>query len=171
MPRPLLVCRHGLTLAAAVVLLSACGGSGDDEQAAATSATSSSAARSSADAAGSEFCTEAARALGSVAPAFSGQGEDPAALAPALRDAANQVRAIEPPGEIAPDWTALADGIEEFAQAFAEVDAADPASESALQQRAGEIIGRLSTSATTVQTYLSEECGLQTPPQPAAPTS
>ncbi|TFV86460.1 hypothetical protein [Blastococcus sp. CT_GayMR16] len=172
MRRSLTVCRNGLSVAAAVVLLTACGGSGDDDnQSSASSATSSSASETTADAAASEFCTQAADALNDVEPAFSGQGSDPAALAPALQEAADKVRAIDPPSEISSDWTALADGIEQFAQAFAEVNVNDPASASALQQRTTEIIGSLSTSATNVQTYLATECGLETPSGSAAPTS
>jgi hypothetical protein len=172
MRRTLTVCRNGLSVAAAAVLLTACSGSGDDDSASSSSSgTSSSASETSADAAGSEFCTEAAAALSEVEPAFTGQGGDPAALAPALQRAADQVRAIEPPSQISSDWTALADGIEQFAQAFAEVNVNDPASASALQQRTTEIIGSLSTSATNVQNYLGEECGLETPSESAAPTS
>jgi hypothetical protein len=168
MRRTLTVCRSGLSVAAAVLLLTACGGSDDDTSA---SSESSSSASASGSAAGSEFCTEAARALGELEPAFTGQGGDPAALAPALQDAADKVRAIDPPSQIASDWTALADGIEEFAQAFGKVDVNDPASASALQQRTSEIIGQLSMSATNVETYLAEECGLETPTGSSAPTS
>jgi hypothetical protein len=168
MRRTLTVCRSGLSVAAAVLLLTACGGSDDGTSA---SSASSSSASSSAHAAGSKFCTEAARTLSELEPAFTGQGGDPAALAPALQEAADKVRAIDPPSEIASDWTALADGIEQFAQAFGEVDVNDPASASALQQRTSEIIGQLSTSATNVETYLSEKCGLETPTASSAPTS
>jgi hypothetical protein len=169
MRRTLTVCRNGLSVAAAVVLLSACGGS--DEGGSESSASSSSASETSADAAASEFCTQAADALSQVEPAFTDQGGDPAALAPALHAAADQVRAIEAPSEISEDWTALADGIEQFAQAFAEVNVNDPASQTALQQRTTEIIGTLSTSATNVQTYLTQECGLDTSSETASPTS
>jgi hypothetical protein len=168
MRRILTVCRNGLSVAAALALLTACGGSGDDESAS-SSSTTTSASESSAGAAGSEFCSQAADALSQVEPAFTGQGDDPAALAPALQQAADTVRGIDPPSAIADDWTALADGIEQFAQAFAEVDAGDPASAAELQQRSAEIISQLSTSATNVQTYLAQECGLST--ESASPTS
>jgi hypothetical protein len=167
MRRTLTVCRNGLSVAAAAVLLTACGGSGNDNSA----STSSSASGTSADAASSEFCTQAADALSQVEPAFTGQGGDPASLAPALQQAADKVRAIDPPSDIAADWTALADGIEQFAQAFAEVNVNDPASASALQQRATELLGQVSTSATNVQTYLAEKCGLGAPTETASPTS
>lgn len=159
-------------MAAAVVLLSACGGSGGDDSAASSSSARSSASETGAEAAGSEFCTQAAGALSKLAPAITaGPGTDPTSLAPSLQQAADEVRAIDPPSEIASDWTALADGIQQFAQAYAQVNTGDPASTAALQQRTGEIIGTLSTSATNVQTYLAQQCDLQTPSAPAAPTS
>jgi hypothetical protein len=173
MRRTLTVCRGAFAVAATAVLLTACGGSnGGGSSASASSQTSSSASESSAGAADSGFCTQAADALGKVEPAFTGQGNDPAKLAPALRDAADEVRAIKAPSEIAADWTALADGLEQFADAFANVDVNDPASASALQQRTTQIIGQLSAPAAKVQTYLADRCGLETPAtDSAAPTS
>jgi hypothetical protein len=172
MRRSLTVCRSGLSLAAAVVLLAACGGSdGEDSASSESSASSSSAAGSSADQSDSEFCTQAAGALDQVEPAFTGS-QDPADLAPALQNAADEVRAIEAPPEIQDDWTVLADGIEQFAQAVAEVDVNDPASQAALQERITALSGGLTTSATNVQNYLAEECGLAVAStEPAAPSS
>jgi hypothetical protein len=174
MRRNLTVCRAGLSVAAAVVLLTACGGSdngGSSASASASSGTSSSASQTSAGAADSEFCTQAAGPLSAVQPALSGQG-DPPSLAPALQQAADKIRAIKPPSEIAADWTAVADGIEQIAQAFAGANVTDPASASALQQRTTGIIGQLSAPATNVQNYLAEKCGLGIPSTgSASPTS
>jgi hypothetical protein len=158
MGRTLIGCRGGLSVAAAVVLLTACGGS-DDDSAASSSASRTSASETSAGGADSEFCTQAGAALDEVEPALVG-GADPAALATALQDAADRVRAIDPPGTIEHDWTALADGIERLGQAYADVDPGDPASQSGLQQRTGEVIGSLSAAATKVQNYLATECGI-----------
>ena len=178
MRRSLTVCRSGLSLAAAVVLLTACGGSDDEDSASSessatsSSASTSSAAEDTAEPANSEFCTEAAAAFEQVEPAFTGGGDDPAALATALQQAADDVREIEPPSELESDWAALADGIEQFSQAFADVDVTDPASAAELQERSTAIIGQLTTSATNVQTYLATECGLDVDStEPAAPTS
>jgi hypothetical protein len=171
MGRTLSACRSGLTAAAAVVLLTACTGSDGDDAASSESSASSSSAESSASRTGSGFCTQAAVALQQVEPAFSGQG-DPASQAPALHEAAEEVRAIDAPPEISEDWIALADGIEQFSQAFADVDVNDPASASAFRQRTTEIVGELTTSATNVETYLAEECGIgPTATTPAAPSS
>jgi hypothetical protein len=165
----LILCRNGISAAAAVVLLTACGGSGDDEPASGAAVSSTA---STSEAADPEFCTRATEAVKGIQPAFTAGGDDPAALATALQQASDDVRAIEPPSEIEADWTALADGMEQFAEAFASADATDPASRAALQQRATEIVGELTTPATHVQTYLAEECGLEVvPTQPASPTS
>src|SRR4051812_37564420 len=158
MRRTLAACRSGAAVAAAVVLLTACGGS-DDDSAASSSSSDTSASETSASGADSAFCSEAGAALNQVEPAFSG-GDDPDALATALQQAADQVRTIDPPSEIEKDWNALADGIEQYAQAFADVNPTDPASATELQQRTSEIIGNLTTSATNVQNYLSDTCGI-----------
>jgi hypothetical protein len=164
------VCRSGLAAAAAVVLLTGCGGS-DNKSASSTTASRSSTAESSAPAGDSEFCTQAAAALQDVEPAFGASGDDPSALASALQDAADKVRTIQPPAAIADQWTALADGIEQFAQAFAGANPNDPAAAASLEKRSSEIIGSLTAAATKVQTYLAAKCGLAVPTDTAAPTS
>jgi hypothetical protein len=172
MRRTLSVCRGGLSLAAAVVLLTACGGSDDESASSESGASSSSAAATTAEQTDSEFCSQAASAFEQVEPALTGGGNDPAALATALQQAADNVRGIEAPGEIQSDWTALGDGIEQLAQAFADVDVNDPAAQAQLEQRTTEVIGSLTTSATNVQTYLGQECGLDVDStEPASPTS
>jgi hypothetical protein len=170
MRRTLAVCRSGLAVAAAVVLLSACGGSGNDKSASSSSSARSSAAESSANAAGSDFCQQAATTLSSVEPALTGSENDPATLGPALQEAADKVRAIKPPTEISADWAALADGIEQISQVVVQQGTGDPANASA-QQQIGAIVGKLAASAASVQTYLSEKCGLESPTGTAAPTS
>jgi hypothetical protein len=164
MRRTLTVCRTGLTVAAAVLVLTGCGGSSDTSasaSSAASSGPSSSSSGTSAEAADSPFCTQAADALTALQQALSAQG-DAASQAPGLQQAADAVRAIQAPSEIAADWTAVADGIEQIAQAFGGADGNDPASKAALQQRATEIFGQLSGPATNVQNYLAEKCGLGT---------
>ena len=172
MRRTLSVCRSGVSVAAALVLLTACGGSDDENASSESSASSSSAAETTAEQTDSEFCSEAAAAFEQVEPALTGGGSDPAALATALQEAADNVRGIQAPGEIETDWAALGDGIEQLAQAFADVDVNDPAAQAQLEQRTTEVIGSLTTSATNVQTYLSQECGIDVDStEPAAPTS
>ncbi len=172
MGRTLPAFRSGLAVAAAVVLLAACGGSDDKSAGSSTGASRSSTAQSSASAgADSKFCTQAAAALQDVEPAFTGSGDDPSALATALQKAADQVRTIDPPSAIAKDWQALADGIEQFAKAFAGVNPKDPAAAASLEKRSSEIIGGLTAAATKVQTYLATTCGIAVPTDSAASTS
>lgn len=171
MRRTLTVCRSGLAVAAAVVLLTGCGGSDNKSASSSTSASHSTAASSSASGSDSEFCTQAAAALQDVEPAFTGSGDDPSALATALQTAADKVRTIQPPAAIAKDWSALADGIEQFAQAFAGANPNDPAAAASLEKRSSEIIGSLTAAATKVQTYLATKCGIAVPTDSAAPTS
>jgi hypothetical protein len=170
MRRTLPACRTGLSVAAAVVLLSACGGSDEGSSASSTSEATSSASESSADAAGSEFCTEAAGIQEKVGASFDEQ--DPASLGLALQEGASEIRGIEPPAEIAADWNALADGLDQIAAAFAEVDLNDPAAQQALGEKIAELEGPLDTASTNVETYLRDECGLELDSgESAAPSS
>ena len=157
-------------MAAAVVLLSACGGSDEDSSASGSSAPSSSAAETSAAEAGSEFCTDAGAIQQRVASSFT--ETDPTSLGQVLQQGATEVRAIEPPAEIASDWAALADGLEQIAAAFTEVDVDDPAAQQALGAKIAELQGPLDSASTNVENYLRDECGLEIGPgEPAAPSS
>jgi len=170
MRRILPACGTALSVAAAVVLLSACGGSDEDNSAAGSSEATSSASESGAPAAGSQFCTEAAGIQEKVGASFDEQ--DPAGLGAALKEGAAEIRGIEPPAEIAADWNALADGLDQIAVAFAEVDLTDPAAQQVLGQKIAELQGPLDTASTNVETYLREECGLELDPgESAAPSS
>ena len=170
MRRSLTVCRNGLSVAAALVLLTACGGS-DDSASSDSSESSSSASESSAAAADSEFCAQAASIEERVTATLE-NSQDPTALPQALQEAAAQIRAIEPPEEIATDWNALADGVEQISQAFASIDFNDPDALAQFEQQVGQLESQLSTASTNVENYLRDECSLE--PQgtePAAPSS
>jgi ABC-type phosphate transport system substrate-binding protein len=171
MRRTLTVCRHGLSVAAAVALLTACGGSGDSNSAASESSpTGSSASESSADAAGSEFCTQAAAVQERVAATFNGQS-DPSTLPTTLQEAAKEIRAVDPPEELKSDWTGFADGIEQIAAA-ARVDFNDPNAVAAFQQKVADLQQQYGPAFSNVEKYLSEKCGLGgTPSGSAAPSS
>ena len=162
--------RSGLTVAAALVLLTACSGSKDDTSASSSSTTSSSATETTAAAAGSEFCTQAATIASSVGSAVSDQS-DPASIKQALDMAVAKIRGIDPPSEIASDWTALADGVEQLATAFANVDFTDQAAVASFQQTASGLEAQLSGASTNVQNYLKDKCGLSVPTESASPTS
>ena len=172
MRRSLTVCRNGLTVTAAAVLLTACGGSGDDEASSSSSSSeTTSASESSADAAGSEFCTEAAAIQERVGSTFDDQS-DPAGLPQALTQAAEDVRQVEPPAEIASDWAALADGIDQIAAAIGSVDFSDPNAAATFEQQVAPLQQELAGASANVSSYLQNECGLEVDPsETASPTS
>ena len=173
MRRPLAACRSGFTVAAALVLLTACGGSGEDDSASsstARSAATTSSAPASAEAADPAFCASAGRLLAGLTPALTG-ATDPATLAPTLTQAATDARQAVPPQSIAADWTALTDGLDQFAKAAAAVNVDDTASAAQFEQVKNQLVTVLAGAAVRVQTYLSQQCGLQAPTGSAAPTS
>ena len=172
MRRTLTVCRSGISVAAAVVLLTACGGSDAKNSSSSSGTTSAGASTTSANAAGSEFCTQAAAIEASVGSAVANQA-DPASIPQALQAAAAQIRAIDPPSEIAEDWTALAGGVEQLATAFAAVDLNDANAVATFEQQASQLEAQLSGPSANVEKYLSDECGISTgtTTESAAPTS
>ena len=171
MRRTLTVFRSGLSVAAALVLLSACGGSDENSDSSASSETSASETESEAPAADSEFCTEAASIEDRVSSTLNDQS-DPAALPQALQQAADEIRAIDAPPEIASDWEALAGGVEQIAAAFAQVNFNDPNALATFEAQVGQLQTQLESASTNVETYLREECGIDTDgSEPASPTS
>lgn len=170
MRRTLAVHRTGLSVAAALVLLTACSGSDKQSSASSPGRSSSSASETSAQASGSEFCTKAAAVESSVSSAVTDKS-DPAAIQQALQAAVTEIRGIEPPSEIASDWSALADGIEQLATAFGNVDFNDQAAVASFQQTANNLETQLSGASANVEHYLTEKCGLTAPSGSAAPTS
>jgi hypothetical protein len=170
MRRTLPAFRTGLSVAAAVVLLSACGGSDEDGSAAGSTESSPSASESAAPEADSEFCTEAGSIQERVSASFT--EADPSSLGQVLQEGVTEIRAIEPPDEIASDWAALADGLEQIAAAFADVDLTDPAAQQELGQKVAELQGPLDTASTNVENYLRDQCGIEIDSgEPAAPSS
>ena len=170
MRRTLTVCRAGLSAAAVVILLSACSGSGDDTSASSSSSPTSASETSAAAQGGSEFCTKAATVESTIASALANQS-DVAAVSQTLQTAVAQIRAIDPPAEIATDWTALAGGIEQIAGAFGSIDASNPSAVATFQQQAAALESQLSGPAANVQNYLAKSCGLGTPTATSAPAS
>lgn len=162
--------RSALSVVAAAVLLTACGGSGDDDASSspAARATSSSASETSAPAADSEFCTAAAAIQGRVSTTFSDQS-DLASLPRALQETATAVREVEPPDEIAADWAALADGLDQIAAALSDVRLNDPhAAAAAQQERVDPLLQEFAGPSANVAAYLGDQCGMKI--ELAAPT-
>ncbi|MDK3255560.1 hypothetical protein [Blastococcus capsensis] len=164
--------RAVLPAAAAVVLLAGCSDSGDEEPTAAseeTSAAETTTATPTEEPADSAFCTEAV----SIQERISGSaaGGDPGQLPQIFRAAAEEIRAIDPPEEIAQDWAALADGAEQFATTIGDVDLTDPQALTTLQERLAPLEQELDAASTSVQDYLAEECGVGGSAEESAPSS
>ena len=81
--------------------------------------------------------------------------DDGASVPQAFRQIAEELRAIEAPAAIATAWTSLGDGLEEMADAVADLDITDLDSLDALDA----IDGRLTDAGDDVDAYLSDECG------------
>lgn len=162
--------RVGFAVAATLVLLTACGGSDKGTSASSSTTASSKASATTAQAAGSEFCTQAAGVESSVGSAVT-DSSDPAAVKQALQTAVAKIRAIHPPSEIASDWSALADGVEQLSTAFANVDVSNQAAVASFEKSASTLEQQLSGPSANVEKYLADKCGLTIPTQSATPTS
>jgi hypothetical protein len=166
--RTLSLSRAGVAGAAAVILLAACGGDGGEsatDSPATASPAESSAAETTAASGAEDFCTQAAGIDERVDSALSDLGGDQPSVPEAFRRAAEEVRAIDAPGEIATDWEALAGGLDRIGDALSNIDITDPESLATLE----DVEGDLSTASTNVENYLRDECGIDTP-ESAAPT-
>ncbi|MCF6745120.1 hypothetical protein E9529_12715 [Blastococcus sp. KM273128] len=172
-----------LPAATALALLAGCGGSDDDGTTAAedttaaaettatdeTTAPGEATASESPAAAGSRFCTEAA----GIQERLSGSAltGDPADLPQLFRDAAQEIRAIEPPEELAANWAALADGAEQIAGTLQDIDVTAPDALATLQERLAPLEQELGQASDDVERYLVEECGLALPTEEGAPAT
>jgi hypothetical protein len=162
MRRTLSLCRSGLAAAAAVVLLTACGGGDDDSNASdgTTSSSSSSAsetAENTAPQADSEFCVEASAILQRVVASLT--STDQSQVGEVLQQASQEIQDIEPPAEIATDWSGFVDATAEFA-AISQIDFEDPAAYQQWQQQTTQIQAEHGAALANVQSYLATQCGV-----------
>jgi hypothetical protein len=162
MSRPLrrtaIACRAPVAGAAAVVLLlSACGGGGYGSRSAASDTGARTSTAPSTTASGDpEFCAQAAGIDKRVEAAVSdAQGDDPSVV-DAFRQIAEELRAMDPPPSIRSDWATMAGGLDQMADAFADLDITDSKSLAALESAEKE----LSTASENVENYLRDECGI-----------
>jgi hypothetical protein len=170
MRRSLLRCGV-LPAVTALALLAGCSGSEDEQPAATSEQTSAAATTTEAEeSADSEFCAEATTIQERITGSADAAG-DPSQLVQVFREAAQQIRAIEPPQELAQDWSALAEGAEQFATTLQDVDFSDPNALATLQERLAPLEQELTAASTNVQNYLVEECGMVVPTEESAPTS
>jgi hypothetical protein len=182
MRRTLFLCRSGLAAAAAVVLLTACGGSDDDTTASESTSSSTSSSSSSSSSASettensapqadSEFCTEAAAIQERIAASFTGQ-TDQSDLGSLFTQISEEIRSIEPPADLADDWSQFSQGVDEVA-AISQIDFTDQAAVAQWQSQVTQIQAQYGTAFTNVDTYLSTQCGLtdDEATESASPTS
>lgn len=149
--------RHAVLAGAVLLSLAACGGGDDDTGSAASTSTSAEATQSAPASGDSDFCTQAAGIDQRVDAAMSDlEGDDPS-VADAFTQIAEELRAMDPPEQIASDWDAMAAGLDRMAEAFTDFDITDPESLTALEQAEGD----LSTASSNVETYLRDECGIE----------
>jgi len=145
--RGLIVGRAGVAGAAAAVLLVACGG-GDGSS-------TDNADGGAAEAGNGEFCDQAGDIDARVDEALS-QVDEGGSVSEAIHASADELRAIEAPEAIATEWAALVDGLDQLADALADLDITDADSVAALD----DIGARLSTAGDKVENYLQDECGI-----------
>ncbi|WP_138733531.1 hypothetical protein [Modestobacter excelsi] len=170
-PAPLLTA--GLS---AALLLTGCGGSDEGASAASssgstssssgpapTSSAGSSAPSSSPSAEAAAFCEQAVSLEQSVNATVGTASNDPTQLAPALQRLADQYADVQAPAEIAGDWTALVDGVQQLATAAQGIDFTDPTAAQQLQSAAGGLQEQLTTATTNVSTYAAANCAETTP--------
>ena len=150
MHRGLTGCRAGVAGAAAAVLLVACGG-GDGS----STDNAGGSAADAGNAASGEFCDQAGDIDARVDEALS-QLDEGGSVSEAIHASADELRAIEAPEAIATEWAALVDGLDQIADALADLDITDADSVAALD----EIGTRLSTAGDKVDNYLQDECGI-----------
>ena len=170
MRRTLTLCRTGLAGAAALALLTACGGGSSDDSASSSSSsptTSAGSSSSSAPAADTEFCQQAATLEQDLAGINT---SDPAQIAPAFQQLADKLHQLDPPAELKSDWTSFVGAVDQIAQAAQTTDFNDQQQANAFLQKLSQLQTQLGSSATNVENYLSNECGLA-PTESSAPTS
>jgi hypothetical protein len=153
MPRTPSACRSVSAVSASVLLLTACSGGGGDD----TSGSASEKSAAGTTAAAGDFCSRAADLDERVEAAVASRSDD-ASVADAFRALATELRGMEPPAEIAGDWKTQADGLDQMADALAELDLTEPDSFAKLE----ELGARLSTASDNVGTYLEANCGIDT---------
>jgi hypothetical protein len=147
---------HTLLGAAAVVLLAGCGGGGYGSDSSATSSTAEAAGTTGA-AGSSEFCTKAAGIDQRVDDGLAKLDDQDFSLSDAFRQLADELRALDAPAAISADVAALGDGLDRMADAVDDVDITDPGTLAALD----DADGKLSAASDKVQTFLSDECGIE----------
>jgi hypothetical protein len=153
-------------MAAAVLFLAGCGGDDDGDSSASSSSStssssSSSSAESSEDSGGDDelaaFCSEAEDSIASLSELQS--NTDPAQIAPQLSEAADSFEAVEPPAEIADDWSTLGDALRNWADVSSAVDLATPEGQTQFQEATQQFVSTFTGPAgQAVDEFGSTNC-------------
>lgn len=153
--------------AATALLLSGCGGDDDSSTASpstpsSSSPASSSPAETSADAAGSTdpavaaFCDQAETFADSASKL---QDATPDTVVPILRDTVSAFDAVEPPAEIASDWSVVGDALHAFSDTAGSIDVTTPDGAAAFQQAGEQFLNVFSgPEGTKVSDYVTGNC-------------
>jgi hypothetical protein len=113
----------------------------------------------SAPASGSTFCTKAAAVVSAVISP-SGDAADPSRAVDFFTNEADTLQSISPPAEIRTEWTAMADGLRQLADAYRQTDLNDSQQVAILQQTITRIENQLGPAENKVNTYLLTQCGI-----------
>lgn len=95
---------------------------------------------------------------------LEGEGDVPDASQ--MGELVDALKSVDPPSEIEDDWNKLTEGLEEFAQILEDVDPEDPTSFLNLDPEDLEKLesfgAEFEEAGTNVETFLQEECGIDT---------
>lgn len=161
--------------AAALVALTGCTGSFADAStgssaadsaspstsapAASTTATAAPSAAATSSASGSSFCVQAGKLLARTDPR-SVDTTKPDTAAAFFTQAAKDMRAVTAPSAISADWTSVATGLGDLAQAYGNADLSTVAGESRLERAITQIQTQIGPSQNHVNAYLQQTCGI-----------
>ncbi|MGH8824783.1 MAG: hypothetical protein ACRDVN_09930 [Jiangellaceae bacterium] len=155
--------RAGVVLVLGVLALSGCGGD-DDPGASGSAATDSPTGEPSAEATGGDagsFCEQVEAARDQLDSVVDGDAlADPSAALDVVEEALDTMRSIEPPAEIAEDWTAVTSFTEDMISSLDDIDVTDPSAMEDLAQELEQDAEVLDDAADRVDRYLEDECGI-----------
>lgn len=107
------------------------------------------------------FCTAAGGLVAATDPS-SGDTSDPEKAAAFFQQAARKLRSVTPPAAIAPDWSAVADGLAELSKAYAGTDLSNVQEEQQLELTITRVQTSIGPAQNRVNDYLHASCGIDT---------
>jgi hypothetical protein len=165
--------RIGAGTAVIVLMLAGCGDGGDDPGASATEADAQTSApavepseETPTEAADDDgFCAEVEGIRDRLENLDSlPDAADPDAAIETIEESADALRSVDPPAEIADDWSTLTEAFGGVATALRDLDTSDP---EALAQQLEDLADEMEQQSTAIDEagtridqYLSDECGI-----------